>query len=350
LSAALVLAFAAAGWAAADPDGPAETSLATDDSVVVLEDPAGQEARSSRPSPPAPIGLRHGEALDGKQLRLAYSFERLWHQDILVGSKDRTSNQARNGFWKYDKVPRRLDITIHSFDLAYAPHPRVTLVVEVPLVQRKLRRIDRLDVRSQDETTGVGDVAFSVVVPFIKKGGESSQVHAGFTAPTGSIRRSANNSRLPYDSQIGIGSWALEWGLTYRGEWKRLAWGGQFNGLHPVRRNSLNYRAGSRFDASIWSGFRIFRGVSTSVRLSTIKQNNFRGRDRSLDIEAEGPSANHKKRGGFRLDFSPGLTIDLPELGNQRLSVEFSLPIYQDLDGPQVAREYSMKAGWQWDF
>ena len=82
-------------------------------------------------------------------------------------------------------------------------------------------------------------------------------MRVGFNAPTGSIRRSDNGVRLPYDSQIGNGTWDLEWGWTYEGAWDRFAWGGQATGHHPVSRNDLHYRTGSRF------GPRAIRNAST---------------------------------------------------------------------------------------
>jgi hypothetical protein len=47
---------------------------------------------------------------------------------------------------------------------------------------------------------------------------------------------------------------------------------------------------------------------------------------------------------------SPGLTVELPQLGNQRIAVEFDIPVYQNLDGPQLKEQWSVKAGWQWGF
>jgi len=40
----------------------------------------------------------------------------------------------------------------------------------------------------------------------------------------------------------------------------------------------------------------------------------------------------------------------LPILGGQRFSVEALFPVYQYLDGPQLAYDYSISVGWQWIF
>jgi hypothetical protein len=189
-----------------------------------------------------------------------------------------------------------------------------------------------------------------MVVPFIRKGREASSVHLGFNAPTGSIRRGdGNGERAPYDLQIGGGTWALEWGWSYRGEWERMSWGMQAVGNHPVNRNGLHYRLGSHFEASMWSAVDLIAGVSASLRFSWDKQNNISGQDRELDPISE-PSANSKARGGTRLDLSPGLAFEIPRLKGQRISAEVAVPVYQNLDGPQLERDWAVEVGWQWVF
>jgi len=313
-------------------------------------DSAESSSSSADPgsSPPPPIGARFATALDGGQIRLAYSFERIRAREIYVASRDRTQSEILTGF--YQQAPEDLDVTIHDFELAYAPHPRVTLVVAMPFVVKELKRLSVTGARSEIQTDGIGDLQFAVIVPFIKKGRESSQVHVGFRAPTGSIRRGGDLRREPYDLQIGNGTWDLEWGWTYRGERDAFSWGAQLYGLHPVGTNGLHYREGSRFNASMWSSVELFAGLSASLRLGLEKRNNIRGFDRSLDLAADGPSSNGKARGGFRVDLSPGLTLVIPELHHQRLSIEFGVPVHHDLDGPQLGREWSLKAGWQWVF
>ncbi len=338
-SIAVWLSLVALAWAS--PDDTAAAPPADADSKM--------GTKPVRNSPPPPIGVRLAESLEGHRLRLAYSFQQLRYRDLLSGSRDRTPSQARREHNPpYQQTPKALDVDVHTIELAYAPHPRVTLVVEVPFFEKKLKRIDAMGLSRRDRTDGIGDIGFSIIVPFIRRGRESSQLHLGVDAPTGSIRRGGDQDRLPYDNQIGNGTWDLEWGWTYRGALDSFSWGGQLIGKHPLSRNGLHSREGSRFEASIWSGLRILAGLSASLRFSLEKRNNIRGRDRSLDLVADGPSSNDKKRGGFHVDVHPGISLEIPGLNHQRLAVEFGLPIHQDLDGPQLSRDWSVKAGWQW--
>ncbi len=305
----------------------------------------------SRRGPPPPLGVLRAEPLEEDRFRISYTFERRKRQGLLVGDRDRTPEQIRNeSFLDIDRTPRSLEVSVHTVRVAYAPHPRITLLAELPIVQRELERFDMSRMRFQNQTEGVGDVGFAVLVPFIRKGLETSHVHLGVYAPTGSIRRKDGEpERLPYDAQPGNGTWDLEWGWTYRGAWRFISWGAQAKGRHPVGRNDLDYREGSRFNASMWGATELFSGLSASLRFGWEKQNNIAGRDRGLD-PIEGPSENPKARGGTRFDLSPGLTLDLPRLANQRLSVELDLPVYQELDGPQLERDWAVRTGWQWVF
>ncbi|MCA9502357.1 MAG: hypothetical protein H6748_05880 [Spirochaetaceae bacterium] len=300
--------------------------------------------------PPPPTGVRFGEPLeDGERFRLSYRFARVKSQGLLVADRDIRPGQVRSQlFLPYVRTPRSLEVTVHRFRVEYAPHPRVTLVADLPFVKKELERMDATD-RFQDQTEGVGDLGFAVVVPFIRKGRESSHVHVGFDVPTGAIRRGGAGEPLPYDSQIGNGTWDLEWGWTYRGAWQRFAWGAQAVGHHPVRRNGRHYREGSRFEGSLWGAARLFAGLSSSVRVEWEKQNNIRGRDAGLD-PIDDPAENPKARGGTRFAIAPGLALELPQLASQRVSVELELPVHQDLDGPQLERDWTLEVAWQWAF
>ena len=209
----LVLVLSLAVWlslaplASASPDDPAAPAEAP----PVVADSNSTNSSSSKSgtkpvanSPPPPIGVRLAESLEGNRLRLAYSFEQLRYRELLSGSRDRTSSQARNEYNPpYEQTPKALDVSVHTFELAYAPHPRLTLVFEVPFLDKELRRIDAMGVSRRDGSDGIGDIGFSFIIPFIRKGRESSQIHFGFDAPTGAIRRGGNQGRLPYDNQIG---------------------------------------------------------------------------------------------------------------------------------------------------
>ena len=320
--------------------GEGEDEATAESSPDLASSPAPRVRR-----PPVPVGMRLAEVLEGRTVRIGYSWERRFARGLGARNDDFSRDDARA--LGYSSTPRSRELTFHTFEIAYAPHPRTTLVMEVPFIQTELERVDQLGGRTTVDTEGVGDMAFSLVGPFIRKGNESTQIRIGFNAPTGSIRRSDDGVRLPYDSQIGNGTWDLEWGWTYEGAWDRFAWGGQATGHHPVSRNDLDYRTGSRFVTSVWGAGTIISGLSVSLRTEWEKQNNIRGDDDALDPTFD-PSENPRLRGGHRITFYPGASLEVPRLNGQRIGVEFGIPVYQDINGPQLQHDWSVKTAWRW--
>jgi hypothetical protein len=74
-----------------------------------------------------------------------------------------------------------------------------------------------------------------------------------------------------------------------------------------------------------------------------------KGADPTLD-KTLSPLNDNKRVGGTTLELGPGVNVLLPIWGGQRLSVEALFPIYEDLDGPQLGRDMTITAGWQWIF
>lgn len=331
---------------AAPPSSPMATSAPTDSPTEA------PPARPNRAAPPSPIGARFAEPLEGQRMRIRYQWRRSKSQGLLLADRDARPGYVRDGlFVDYAETPRALDVTTHTVEVAYAPHPRTTLVLQVPFLVKDLETLEASGDRRRDQTEGVGDVTLGLVVPFIRRGRESSHVHVAFDVPSGSFRkRDQDGRRLPYDSQLGNGTVDFEWGWTYRGERDWLSWGGQAVGRHPLGENGLGYREGSRFEASLWSGVRILDGLSASLRVQWQKQNNLSGRDRGFDPISD-PAENGKARGGTRFLLGPGLAWDLPGvLRGQRLALELAVPVYQDLDGPQLEQDWTLTTGWQWAY
>ncbi|MBY0399822.1 transporter, partial [Myxococcota bacterium] len=341
---------------AADPVGAADASGASDaDADADAVD--GKASRDKQvpsgirpgPVPASPLGTRFAEPLEGQRMRIRYQWRRTKSQGLLIADRDARPGHVRDDlFLDYAETPRALDVTTHTVEVAYAPHPRTTLILQVPFIVKELETLEASGDRRSDRTEGVGDISLGLVVPFIRRGRESSHVHVAFDVPNGSFRKRDQGRRLPYDSQIGNGTVDFEWGWTYRGERDWISWGGQAIGRHPLGKNGLDYREGSRFEASLWSGMRLFDGLSATVRAQWQKQNNLSGRDRGFDPISD-PAENGKARGGTRFLLGPGLSFDLPgALRGQRIAVELAVPVYQNLDGPQLEQDWTLTTGWQW--
>jgi len=64
------------------------------------------------------------------------------------------------------------------------------------------------------------------------------------------------------------------------------------------------------------------------------------------------PTADPHLRGGKRIDVGLGLNL-LDREGDfegQRLYVEFAMPVYQSLDGPQLETDWTLQIGWSIEY
>jgi len=250
---------------------------------------------------------------------------------------------------RYDSVPLSQRVQTHTFGAMYAPHPRFTFALLLPYQKREIESVGT-EIEPQMETDGIGDAKLMFMLPFVQKGREKTQFNVGVTFPTGSIHETdGTGQRLPYAMQLGSGTYDVYWGITYTGRHEILSWGGQFEGVYRVGENAVGYRLGSVYGASAWVAGALGRYVTTSARLTWRRTNNIHNEDPTLDKTIT-PLNDNMMQAGSYLGIGPGVNILVPIFGGQRLAVEVIIPIYQNLDGPQLAQDLTWTAGWQWIF
>lgn len=61
------------------------------------------------------------------------------------------------------------------------------------------------------------------------------------------------------------------------------------------------------------------------------------------------PTVRAELRGGTRVDLPVGLNVYFSDgpLKGHRIAAEWSLPLYQSLDGPQLQTDWTLMIGWQ---
>jgi hypothetical protein len=87
--------------------------------------------------------------------------------------------------------------------------------------------------------------------------------------------------------------------------------------------------------------------LDVSLRAEWEKQNEIEGFDRSLRPTVD-PLENPELYDRTSITLSPGMSIEIPALGGQRIGVEIGIPVYQDVDGPQLERDWTIKTAWRW--
>ncbi len=315
---------------------------------------AGASVAHARPA--VPLGVHYDVPLQKGEWSLSYSYRREEGRG-LRDDTDRVDASDANSA-STSEVPTRLDSDVHTFGVRYAPFERLTLSLMLPLVEREMRTrsFDGGGDRYTTRSSGLGDLELVAMLPFMKKGEEALDFYAGLSLPTGEISErdhvpgdgDGGKVLLPLSMQTGSRSVALLGGFTYSGAWEGVGWGVHGYGTIGLEKNHRSYRHGDVLSFSGWLAHDVIEQLSASLRLGFDQWKRHRGE------RVVGPddhlASRRSKTAGKRLLISPGLNVALPFAGEQRLSLEASWPVYQDLAGPQVERDWTLSTGWEWVF
>ena len=331
-----------AGASPAEDSAPAAESLAL---TPALHRPL------DRASDFAPAGVLLDHTHERGDWTFLYRYQWDLEDRLMQGEERLSPAEFAVQYPGYESTPLSQLNQTHTFGVMYAPHERFTVAMLLPFVQKSLDQsvggvIDR------QETSGIGDALLIVLLPFMQKGTQKTQFNVALSLPTGSIRvEGSDGNRLPYTMQHGSGSWDVHWGLTYTGKRARFSWGAQVESQYRTGKNDLGYELGAVYQASSWMAAELGDWLSLSARLGWAKTENIKGADPALATPAAtdfSPLNAANRQGGTRVEMGPGLNLLLPIWGGQRFSFEALFPLYQSVDGPQLAPDVKYTVAWQW--
>jgi hypothetical protein len=161
----------------------------------------------------------------------------------------------------------------------------------------------------------------------------------------------ASIQRLPYPMQLGSGTYDFKVGSTYIGQLEGWLWGGHVSGIIRTDENKHDYRLGNRYVATAWGARRLVDWASASIRLDWRQWFDITGDDPRLN-PAMVPTADPDLQAGRRLDLSLGANVFATDgfFDGLRLTLEGGLPVYQDLDGPQLEMDWMTTVAVEWTF
>lgn len=255
-------------------------------------------------------------------------------------------------------TPTDMDMGMHMFGLMYAPSNKLTLMTMVPYSRLSMNHLTRMGSRFTTQSDGLGDIQVSALYTFERQEHDLFHFDIGLSVPTGSIDKrddtpAGPNQRLPYPMQLGSGTFDPKIGITYLGAMNEWSWGAHAAGIFRVGENSMHYTLGNRYVLEGWGSYRLNRWLSSSVRTTSTIWEHIHGADPSLNPMMV-PTAVPDLQSGNRLELSLGLNFFVAShkfFGN-RLAAEFTVPLYQSLEGPQLERDWALSLGWQyfWSF
>jgi len=252
-------------------------------------------------------------------------------------------------------APLSMTMEMHMFGAMYGINDSVSLMVMVPYLKNEMDHVNMANVFFTTQSEGLGDVEVSTTIGLSTKQDSQLLLNAGVSLPTGSIDErddipGMNNAKLPYPMQLGSGTYDLLLGLTFTAHAKKWAWGGQAMATLRTGTNDNAYTLGDQVELSGWLINQFATSHNALVKLSYIDTANIDGADPELNPNMV-PTADPLRRAGKRADVTLGYTFSGTHdfLRGQNIAFEYSVPVYQNLEGPQLEMDRILSILWQYN-
>lgn len=314
------------------------------------------EWTASRPDGHAPIGVMGEHTHTRGEFMFSYRFMRM----SMAGNRDGTDQlDVAAVHANFMVAPLDMTMTMHMGGVMYAPSDRVTLMAMANWVDQSMNHETRHGGMFEAASSGLGDAKLSALVGLRQTGSVRAHLNAGVSIPAGSIEEVGVNPmsmgrdvQMPYPMQLGSGTWDLMPGITILGMSERTSWGIQGKGTFRLGENSRGYRKGNGTEATAWFAYRASSQLSVSARVFATMWGDYSGHDDAYGNPMMVPTVREELRGGTRLDIPLGMNIYFPDgpLKGHRIAAEWHVPLYQNLNGPQLETDWVLTIGWQKSF
>lgn len=334
----------------------------------------------------APIGVMgdhyHGKGewmISARHMKMLMSGNRDGRQDLSDMDIIGLPNPYQMGSMSthLSVVPQEMSMDMTMLGAMYAPSDMVTLMFMGMFVNKTMdlvtysgimpnsgmmRRMSGMGSMNRTnlgsfstQTRGFADLSVSGLIRLYE--GDVSRVHAqlgvqqslGSSDTSGEVLTPMNMRRtmiLPYGMQLGDGSTSALLALTYVADLDRQVYGMQIRSRNSISLRSWNF--GNSMSLTGWAQQEVVEKTSLSFRATYYKQNPITGRNASIMAPIQ--TANPANYGGTRTEISVGLNqlvFALPGNHADRIGIELSYPVLQDLNGPQMKRGFALQVGYQ---
>ncbi len=256
-------------------------------------------------------------------------------------------------------VPTKMDMNMHMFGAMYGLTDKVTLMAMAMYAQKNMDHITFAGMAGTTvlgnfttNSSGFGDSSLRAIYNIHNAPNHKVNLSLGISAPTGSIKEEDNvltptgaisRLRLPYAMQLGSGTWDALAGLTYTGHKGKVSWGAQYQAtLRLEDENSQGYQLGDKHILTGWGGYKLSKELSGNIFTSYEKQGKIKGSDALITAPVQ--TANPDNYGGDIIEIGAGFSYkpDFYKIKGIELKTQISAPIYQDLNGVQMDRNWSI--------
>ncbi len=301
------------------------------------------------------ISILHSHIHKQDEWMIGYRF---MHMDM-DGNRDGTSEvSTASVLTDFAITATAMRMESHMITLMYAPSDDLTLMAMLPHKILSMDHVTRTGIRFTTHAEGIGDLSVMGHYALFRAPLDRHlfSVQGGVRFPTGSIDErdqtpAGPNQKLPYPMQLGSGTYDLKIGATYlylKDQWLLIA---HSMGTIRLGENDNDYRLGNTLEIGSCVSYEWANWLSSTFCLNGKSWGNISGADPDL-IPTLIPTADPDRRGGTRIDTLFGIELYVPggKWKGNRFGIEFSVPIYQNLEGPQLETDWIASVGWHWIF
>ncbi|MBL1276785.1 MAG: hypothetical protein COB30_011920 [Ectothiorhodospiraceae bacterium] len=291
--------------------------------------------------------IHHKHGVGGWMFEYKYmsmTMDGLLDGEDTISAADVTGTMMMPG--PYMMAPTKMTMDMHMVMAMYAFNKKVSLMTMVNYLSKDMDMINRMGVESSMDTSGTGDTHLGLMYSINKQFITSVNV----SIPTGSIDErgpmGANpDAKMPYNMQLGTGTYDLMPSMTYQMSKGGWSWGGQGALTYRIGESDNDYTLGNRFEATAWMKRKVGGNISLSGRLNFNKWAKIDGADPEL-MRMMSPVNDPEAQGGRRLDVLVG--INGMFAGGHMLGLEVGVPVRQDLNGPQMKVDNMLTFAYQY--
>jgi hypothetical protein len=318
---------------------------------AAVSSPAADSSRCD-PALYPPIGLMGAHPHMPGEWMLTYRAMLTSSDGLRDGTDHVSSGDVFGEGWM--QSPRSMSMEMHEFGVMYGLSEDLSLMASVPWISQSMESADPMGGSFTTRSSGFGDLMVGASWQRVFDAEQRGFASLGVSLPTGSTDERDDmpgcpDCKLEYVMQTGSGTFDLLPAVAYtavRGAWSL---GAQLAYRLRLGRNEDEYRLGDRAEADAWVARRWSGSWRSSLRLAGSGWGNVHGADPEIDPMMS-PTNDPDRQGGRRVDLALGTDWFAGEgrTSGASIGIEFGVPIYQDLDGPQLETDWFLTLGLRW--
>ena len=324
----------------------------------------------------APIGVMMDHRHKKGEVMLSYRYMNMEMDGSRIGTNsitpEETATTVANPFFGVTGqpptlrvVPTNMTMEMHMAGAMYGLTDRITLLAMGSYVEKEM---DHTTFQGGMGTTvlgnfttrssGFGDTTLGALIGLDNGKKAHRQINLGLaiSLPTGSISEedqiltpmgATPSPRLPYPMQLGSGTFDFKPSFTAFDRVGKWSFGGQAMANIRLERNSADYRLGNIGELTSWAAYEPTPWISFSGRIKARTQGDITGQDALIVAPVQ--TADPDNQGGDTVEILGGINLAGQSgwMKGHRIAAEFGVPLYRDLNGPQLETDYMFTIGWQ---